>query len=54
MYSFDRKARYYEWRHQCPAQRKIAVSPMVPQAARAVTDKLGIEVFGHAEDVTST
>lgn len=52
MYTFDRKARYYERRHQRPVQRKIAVSPMAHPAARAVAEKLGIEVFGHAEDVT--
>jgi len=53
MYIFDRKVRYYERRHQRQVQRKIAVSPMVPPPVRAVADKLGIEVFGHAEDVTS-
>lgn len=53
MYTFDRKVRYYERRHQRQVQRKIAVSPMVPPPVRAVADKLGIEVFGHAEDVTS-
>ncbi len=53
MYTFDRKVHYYGRRHQRPVQCKIAVSSMVPQAARAVADKLGIEVFGYAEDVTS-
>lgn len=53
MYTFDRKVRYYERRHQRQVQRKIAVSPMVPPPVHAVADKLGIEVFGHAEDVTS-
>ena len=52
MYTFDRKARYYERRHQRQVQRKIAVSPMVPPPVRAIAEKLGIEVFGHAEDVT--
>ena len=52
MYTFDRKVRYYEQRHQRQVQRKIAVSPMVHPTARAVADKLGIEVFGYAEDVT--
>ena len=51
MYTFDRKVRYYERRHQRQVQRKIAVSPMVHPAARAVADKLGIEVYGYAEDV---
>lgn len=54
MYTFDRKVRYYERRHQRQVQRKIAVSPMVPQPVRAIAGKLGIEVFGYAEDVTAS
>ncbi|MDS4019226.1 MAG: DUF3782 domain-containing protein, partial [Candidatus Competibacter sp.] len=54
MYTFDRKVRYYERRHQRQVQRKIAVSPMVPQPVRAIAEKLGIEVFGYAEDVTAS
>ena len=53
MYTFDRKVRFYERRHQRQAQRKIAVSPMVPPPVRAIAEKLGIEVFGYAEDVTA-
>jgi hypothetical protein len=52
MYTFDRKVRFYEQRHQRQAQRRIVISPMVPQPARAVAEKLGIEVFGYAEDTT--
>lgn len=52
MYAFDRKVRFYEQRHQRQAQRRIAISPMVPQPVRAVAEKLGIEVFGYAEDAT--
>jgi len=52
MYTFDRKVRFYEQRHQRQAQRRIVISPMVPQPARAVAEKLGIEVFGYAEDAT--
>lgn len=52
MYAFDRKVRFYEQRHQRQAQRRIAISPMVPQPVRAVAEKLGIEVFGYAEDTT--
>ena len=51
MYTFDRKVRFYEQRHQRQVQRKIAVSPMVPPPVRAIAEKLGIEVFGYAEDV---
>lgn len=52
MYTFDRKVRFYERRHQRQAQRKIAISPMVPPPVRAIAEKLGIEVFGYAEDAT--
>ena len=52
MYTFDRKVRYYEQRHQRPVQRRLAISPMVHPAARAVAERLGIEVFGYAEDAT--
>ena len=52
MYTFDRKVSFYERRHQRLAQRKIAISPMVPPPVRAIADKLGIEVFGYAEDAT--
>ena len=52
MYTFDRKVRFYEQRHQRHVQRRIVISPMAPQAARAVAEKLGIEVFGYAEDAT--
>ncbi|MDG4550134.1 MAG: DUF3782 domain-containing protein, partial [Candidatus Contendobacter sp.] len=52
MYTFGRKVSFYERRHQRLAQRKIAISPMVPPPVRAIADKLGIEVFGYAEDAT--
>ena len=50
MYIFDRKASFYQQRHQRPVQRKIVISPMTPPPARAVAEKLGIEVFSYAED----
>ena len=52
MYTFDRKAQYYERRHQRPIQRKLVISPMVHPAARPVAEKLGIEVFSYVEDAT--
>lgn len=52
MYIFDRKAAFYEQRHQRAVTRKLAVSPMVRPNVRAVAEKLGIEVFSYAEDVT--
>jgi hypothetical protein len=53
IYLFERKVRFYEQRHQRPVQRKLVISPMVPPNARAVADRLGIEVFSYAEDVTA-
>jgi hypothetical protein len=52
MYTLDRKARYYQQHHQRPVQRKITLSTMVLPPARTVAKRLGIEVFGFAEDVT--
>ena len=52
MYIFERKARWYEKRHQCKADRLIAVSPMVDAKAMQVAQNLGIEVYSDAEDVT--
>lgn len=52
MYLFERKVRFYEQRHGRPVERKLAVSPMVPPGVRAVAERLGIEVFSYADDVT--
>jgi hypothetical protein len=53
MYSFERKARFYEARHQRQAQRLIVISPMVDARARKVAEKLGIEVYHDSADVES-
>jgi hypothetical protein len=45
MYIFERKARFYEKRHQRKADRLIVVSPMIDPRAQKVADKLGIETF---------
>jgi len=52
MYAFDRKTRFYERKHQQKANRRIVISPMVEEAARQVADRLGIEVYSYAEDVS--
>jgi hypothetical protein len=52
MYIFERKVAFYEKRHARKATRKLVVSPMVEERARAVAAKLGIEVYSYAEDVT--
>jgi len=51
MYTFDRKVRFYEQRHQRQVQRKIAVRRWCPTGSGPSREKLGIEVFGYAEDV---
>jgi hypothetical protein len=42
---------YYQRRHGREVSRKIVISPMVRPEARPVAERLGIEVFGYAEDV---
>jgi hypothetical protein len=51
MYIFERKAVFYEKRHNRKATRKLVISPMVDDRARQVAGKLGIEVYTHADDV---
>jgi len=53
MYSFERKARFYEARHQRQAQRLIVISPMVDARARKVAEQLGIEVYHDSTEVSS-
>ena len=51
MYSFERKARFYEKRHQRKADRLIVISPMIDARARRVAEQLGIETFSDSLDV---
>ena len=53
LYSFERKARFYERLHQRQAQRLIVISPMVEALAREVAERLGIEIYHDSTDVTS-
>jgi len=53
MYIFERKARFYERRHQCQAQRLIVISPMIDARARQVAERLGIETYGDSTEVVS-
>jgi hypothetical protein len=46
MYIFERKARFYERRHQRQANRLIVISPMIDARARKVAERLGIETYG--------
>ena len=52
MYIFERKVRFYEKRHDRKAHRALVISPMVDDRALPVAEKLGIEVYSYAEDVS--
>ena len=52
MYIFERKARFYERRHQRQADRLIVISPMVDSRAQEVARRLGIETYGEPEEVS--
>lgn len=51
MYLFERKARFYEKKHQRTANSLIVISPMVDKRAREVAAKLGIKVYSYADEV---
>lgn len=51
VYVFSRKVKFYERLHQCSANRRIIITPMMRDDARRVADKLAIEVFSYAENV---
>jgi hypothetical protein len=53
MYIFERKAAFYEKYHGRKAKRKLVISPMVDEQAQQVAQKLGIEVYTHADDLKS-
>ena len=53
VYLFDRKASFYERKHNCTASRKIVISPMVDKRARAVADTLGVQVYSYPDTVDS-
>jgi hypothetical protein len=51
MYIFERKARFYERRHQRQANRLIVISPMIEARAQQVAERLGIETYGDSIEV---
>lgn len=51
MYIFERKARFYERRHQRIATRLIVISPMIEPKARQVAGNLGIETYSDSLEV---
>ncbi|VFM96884.1 MAG: hypothetical protein BECKG1743D_GA0114223_100876 [Candidatus Kentron sp. G] len=50
MYTFERKARFYEKRRGRKANRLMVISPMIDDRAREVGDKLGIEMYFDSVD----
>ena len=51
MVIFERKARFYEKRHQQKANRLIVISPMIDAKAHKVAKQLGIETYSDSVDV---
>ncbi len=51
MYSFERKARFYERRHERQADRLLVISPMIDARAQKVADGLGIETYSDSTEV---
>lgn len=51
MHIFERKARFYERRHERQAQRLIVISPMIDPRAREVGKGLGIKLYADSVEV---
>lgn len=51
MYIFGRKVKFYEQKHDREATRMLVISPMVDERAQSVADRLGVQVYSHAQDV---
>ncbi|NET58048.1 MAG: DUF3782 domain-containing protein, partial [Symploca sp. SIO2E6] len=51
IYTFERKVRFYQNRHQQTANRKIVISPMVHPRAKEIASELEVEVYSYAEDL---
>ncbi|MGQ9660332.1 MAG: hypothetical protein ACUVT0_09670 [Thermochromatium sp.] len=51
IYSFERKARFYERLHNHRAERLIVISPMIDARAYKVAERLGSETYGDSLDV---
>lgn len=51
LYTFKRKALYYECQQQYTANQLLVISPMISDRARQAANKLGIECYDDALDV---
>jgi len=53
MHIFERKARFYESRHNCKADRLIVISPMIDPQAQKLAEQLNIETYSDSLEVES-
>lgn len=51
MYTFYKKAKFYERIHQKESDRYIVISPMVEERAQEVAKDLGITIYSYAEEM---
>ena len=51
VYIFERKARFYERKHERTSSRRMVISPMVNDKAGDVAEKYAIEVYTSVKDV---
>jgi len=51
MYTFYKKAKFYERIHQKESDRYIVISPMVEDRAKDVAKDLGITIYSYAEEM---
>lgn len=49
MYTLERKARFYEKRHNRQVNQLIAISPMIDDRARKIAETLTIQLYSYAE-----
>ena len=53
MHIFERKARFYESRHNRKANRLIVISPMIDPKAQKLAERLNIQTYSDSEEVES-
>ena len=53
MYTFERKVRFYESRHNRKCNRLIVISPMIDPMAQKVAEQLNIETYSDSVEVES-
>ncbi len=51
MHIFERKARFYERRHDRKADRLIVISPMIDKWAKKLAKELGIEIYSDSLEI---